>query len=153
MQTRTVVLTGFVALSYALTCAAAPATTQSHTTSTSHAAVKPTQPSYIFCRTTGTPQYYSKIFQSTTWNHATDFQAFVAKQYNRGNQAATCYPRATNELAEKYKEQLIASVRAKVPEDAPKREVVVQTTWVPPPPKPAAPKPPSPAPAPSPAAQ
>jgi len=91
---------------------------------------------FVFCKTTATPQYYSSIFESSSWNHATAFQAYVAKKYNRGSQAAICYPRATKDQAEKYMDQLIASARANVPEDAPKREVVVRTNWSPPPPEP-----------------
>src|SRR5215831_6829952 len=135
-------LFGSVLFAFALDCVAAPADTHAATTSsTSHA--QPTKPatSFVFCKTTATPQYYSAVFESSTWNHASEFQSFVAKQYNRGSQAALCYPRGTKEQAEKYMDQLVASTRANVPEDAPKREVVVLTKWSPPPaqPKPATP--------------
>ena len=128
-------ISGLALSAYALVTAAAPATTTaSHPQSTAHA-TKPAT-SFVFCKTTATPQYYSSIFESSSWNHATAFQAYVAKKYNRGSQAAICYPRATKDQAEKYMDQLIASARANVPEDAPKREVVVRTNWSPPPPEP-----------------
>ena len=138
-----VVVAGLALFGFALGCVAAQATTHATTSaSPSHAqtthSTKPAT-SFVFCKTTATPQYYSAVFESGTWNHASDFQSFVAKQYNRGNQAALCYPRATKEQAQKYMDQLVASARANVPEDAPKREVVVLTKWSPPatPPKPA----------------
>jgi len=110
---------------------AATHATTSASTSHSQSTAKPAT-SFVFCKTTSTPQYYSAVFESSTWNHAAEFQSYVAKQYNRGSQAALCYPRATKEQAQKYMDQLVASARGKVPEDAPKREVVVLTKWSPP---------------------